>query len=290
MTLKPADTSALILSLKSICFEAGKVIRDIYQSKTAIIESKADLSPVTSADIAAHTIIVSSLAKLTPDIPVLSEEDSEDVQRQRHTWNTFWCVDPLDGTREFIEGTGEFTVNIALISQGVSILGMIYSPMSDTYYWGEPTNSHVCCAYKQVGRQAVISIQTRVVAKDKPLMVTASRRHGQKQQHIAFSLLSNYFKDVSALVCGSSIKMCKIAEGQADIYPRLHPTCEWDTAAADAILSAAGGAILDANTLRPLKYNQRATLINPSFIALGDKDFPKKLLQQLSQQNQDGNT
>ena len=276
-----APLATVISSLKTISQDAGDAIMDIYQHADPGIEKKADNSPVTQADIKAHHIIEAGLKALAPDTPILSEEGHIEHE-ERLRWPTFWCVDPLDGTKEFIAKTGEFTVNIALIHNSEPVLGIVYCPTLETFYWGYHLGA-LSGAFKQQGPAESHKIKARSLADAKPLVVTASRRNGQANQASAHTLLENHFDQVEAVISGSSLKMCLVAEGSADIYPRLHPTCEWDTAAADAIVRAAGGCLIDAHSLAPLAYNKPDTLLNPWFFALADTEFPAHLLTQMSE-------
>ncbi|MGB0663097.1 MAG: 3'(2'),5'-bisphosphate nucleotidase CysQ [Pontibacterium sp.] len=273
--------ATLVDELNRISQAAGDAILNIYQHTDPGVEKKADNSPVTQADIAAHHIIEAGLTALTPTTPILSEEGHIEHQK-RLNWPTLWCVDPLDGTKEFIAKTGEFTVNIALIHNNEPVLGIVYCPTLETFYWGYHL-APLSGAFKQQGQAGSHEIKARSLADAKPLVVTASRRNGQANQASARALLEEHFDQVDAIVSGSSLKMCLVAEGSADIYPRLHPTCEWDTAAADAILRAAGGSLIDAHTQQPLRYNKPDTLLNPWFFALADTEFPAHLLTQMSE-------
>ncbi len=239
---------------------AGNAIMEIYQH-TFEVHNKADNSPVTAADMAAHHILVNGLSALTPSYPVLSEESGDDIKEQRLNWSTYWLIDPLDGTKEFIKRNGEFTVNIALIENGVPIMGIVYAPALDTLYWGELGRG----AFKQIGQSAIEPIHvTHIPTTDKGWRVVGSRSH----QTPEFSDFMQKLPEADIVAMGSSLKLCLIAEGKADLYPRLGPTSEWDTAAAHAIVIAAGGQVVEWPTLTPLTYNQRPeTLLNPYFIA-----------------------
>ena len=221
-------------------------------------ERKADASPLTAADLAAHRRIVAGLAALTPDIPVLSEESAAGCFEARRAWRRFWLVDPLDGTREFLKRNGEFTVNIALVVEGIATFGVIQQPVTGLVWHGAPGAG----AFRREG-DADVAIHVRTPAQA-PLRIAASRSHRDERTQALLDAMGG-----EAVACGSSLKFCRIAEGGIDLYPRFGPTSEWDTAAGQAILEAAGGAVLDPRG-RPLRYNQRETLLNGDFLAFGD--------------------
>ena len=262
----------LIQPLLQIARDAGDAIMEIYRQDDHGIEEKSDNSPLTRADMAAHRIIEQGLTALTPDIPQLSEESTEIAFSERSQWQRYWLIDPLDGTKEFIRRNDEFTVNIALIDNHQPVLGVICLPVSGICYFGSDNGG----AWKQKPGQAPIMIQTR--PHNSPLKVLASRRHKTDKETPVLQRLTEQFGTLQKDNYGSSLKMCVIAEGLADIYPRLYPTCEWDTAAAQAIVEAAGGLILD-DQLQPLRYNTKESLINPDFFVLGDTAFPVNLLK-----------
>jgi 3'(2'), 5'-bisphosphate nucleotidase len=247
----------------AIAREAGAAIMAVHTDDIAV-RAKADHSPVTAADLAAHRCIVAGLARLTADIPVLSEESAHTVPLdERRAWSRYWLVDPLDGTREFLKGNGEFTVNIALVEAGVPVFGVIQAPVSGTVWHGAPGQG----AFRRDG-DAQRAIATRRPATA-PLRVAASRSHLDART----AALLGRIGDHETVGLGSSLKFCLLAEGGMDAYPRLGPTSEWDTAAGQAILEAAGGSVHDMRG-RPFRYNQRDTLLNGDFIALGDPALP----------------
>ncbi|MES2857819.1 MAG: 3'(2'),5'-bisphosphate nucleotidase CysQ [Pseudomonadota bacterium] len=254
MRIEPELREAVI----AIARRAAGEILGVYESEFAITR-KDDRSPLTAADLAAHRCIVSGLAALTPDIPVLSEESRDIEIARRREWSTLWLVDPLDGTREFIKRNGEFTVNIALIEEGVATFGVIQQPVTGTLWHG----ARGAGAFRRDG-DSEGTIRVRLPAT-MPLRVAASRSHRDERTQALLDALP----DSEAVACGSSLKFCRIAEGGIDLYPRFGPTSEWDTAAGQAILEAAGGAVVDARG-RPLRYNQRDTLLNGDFLAFGD--------------------
>lgn len=262
------DQKTLAARLLHICELASAAILEIYQNADLQIQKKADNSPVTQADMAAHEIIKSALLELTPDIPQLSEEDASVAFSQRKLWPKFWCIDPLDGTKEFIHRNDEFTINIALIENHRPVLGIVYVPVTGTAYWGGTQVG----AWKQCKGAAPVHIRSRPLGEK--LVITASRRHGQEKNDKLLQPLSRHFRQISNKGVGSSLKMCLIAEGLADFYPRLFPTSEWDTAAGQAVVEAAGGRFVNASNLEPLTYNQKESLENPFFYVCGDPQFP----------------
>lgn len=261
----------LIQPLLKIARDAGDAIMAVYQQDDHGVEAKVDNSPLTQADLAAHRIIEQGLKALTPDIPQLSEEATTIPFSTRAGWQRYWLIDPLDGTKEFIRRNDEFTVNIALIEDHQPVMGVICLPVSGICYFGSRDGG----AWKQKPDQAPVMIQTR--AHSSPLKVLGSRRHKTDKETPVLERLTAQFGPLQKDSYGSSLKMCVIAEGLADLYPRLYPTCEWDTAAAQAIVEAAGGLILDSG-LQPLRYNMKESLINPDFYVIGDQGFPTGLL------------
>ena len=241
----------------NIAREAGKRILDVYE-RGFDVEQKGDGSPLTEADRAANEVIGTALARLTPDIPVLSEEAATVAYETRAGWKRFWLVDPLDGTKEFVSRNGEFTVNIALIEDGRPVLGAVYVPVVGMMYYACRGQG----AFKHKGGEPPRAVRARPRPVDKPIVV-ASRSHAG--EHLAAFLARLGPHDTVNM--GSSLKFCLVAEGAADVYPRLGPTMEWDTAAAQCIVEEAGGAVLDRHG-RPLAYN-KTDLHNPWFVAGG---------------------
>ncbi|HEY7883830.1 MAG TPA: 3'(2'),5'-bisphosphate nucleotidase CysQ [Cellvibrionaceae bacterium] len=248
---------------------AGDAMMTTFNNRAFLVDHKADQSPVTSADQAAHNCIVSALPALL-DIPILSEEGAQlDFAERRH-WARYWLIDPLDGTREFIQGRPEFTVNIALIEGGRPLLGAVYCPPEARLYvgnqvrhWG-PIGAFLCSGERWHLLSGGAFDSGRGVR-----LVTGHRQDSEQQQQLMVALSAWRLPVVSERL-GSSFKLCALAEGRFDFYPRLGPTNEWDIAAGQAVLEAAGGAVLNAETLQPLDYNQRETLLNPPFWALAD--------------------
>lgn len=253
-------------SLEDVCDlaeRAGNAILEVYHRDDFDIRSKADDSPLTAADLAAHRVIVDGLRALTPDIPVLSEESADIAWATRREWSRYWLVDPLDGTREFIKRNGEFTVNIALIEHGVATFGVIQQPVTGALWFGAPGHG----AWLREGRsERAIEVRRPALA---PLRVAASRSHRDGRTTALMARIGR----TEAIGLGSSLKFCRLAEGRMDVYPRFGPTSEWDTAAGQAILEGAGGLVVDPQG-RPFRYNQRDTLLNGDFIALGDPELP----------------
>jgi len=260
----------LLAAVEDIALAAGISILEIYnQTGTVAVDYKADASPITAADRRAHKLICSRLAILTPDIPVLSEESQLLEFAIRKNWQTYWLVDPLDGTKEFVKRNGEFTVNIALIENGRATLGVVHVPVKHSTYSGSLT-AGAFVTHGTADREKIVASQ--LAGSTVRLRVVASRSHRDAQLERLLQSLGDVFAEVEEVTMGSSLKMCLLAEGKADFYPRLAPTSEWDTAAAHAVLTAAGGEIVDLQ-FKPLRYNQKESLLNPYFLALGDPQF-----------------
>lgn len=250
-----APPEHLLHEIVALARSAGSAIMKIYQSDDINETSKADDSPLTRADLAAHQVIVEGLSKLTPGYPILSEEGAEIPYSERGKWMRFWLVDPLDGTKEFIKRNGEFTVNIALIEGGKPIMGVVYAPALDVCYFAE----HRAGAYVQRGTSAAQAIHVNASQAGETIKVVASRSHSDARTMALLERLGDY----ECISMGSSLKLCLVAEGVAHFYPRLGPTMEWDTAAAHAVVSEAGGTVCDA-TRMVLCYN-KPDLHNPQF-------------------------
>jgi len=252
----------LLKDVTAIAQQAGDAIMVVYTSDSFNVELKNDDSPLTRADIAANDIIVTALTELTPNIPILSEESEKIPYETRKQWTKFWLVDPLDGTKEFIKRNGEFTVNIALIENGKPILGVVYAPVLKHTYSGVEGLG----AFKKEKDNLISEIKTADYRTQK-LKVVASRSHAGPDLQSFLDSLGEY--DVISM--GSSLKLCLVAEGKAHVYPRLGPTMEWDTAAAHAIVNAAGGQVTNLEK-EPLQYNKE-NLLNPYFIVVGKPPF-----------------
>lgn len=247
----------------AIAQEAGQAIMQVY-SNGFDVTLKDDDSPVTAADLAADRVIQQGLRQLTPDLPILSEESPLVPWEQRQHWGAYWLVDPLDGTRDFVKRNGEFSVNIALIYQGAPAFGVVQSPVTGIV-WHAMRGE---LAYRRQGVHDTV-LRTRTPATA-PLRVAASRSHRSAETNALLARMG----DIETVVQGSSLKFCRIAEGGLDVYPRLAPTSEWDTAAGQCVLHAAGGAVLSVGTGKPFRYNRRPTLLNGDFMALGDTSLP----------------
>ena len=257
--LMPQTPESLLRPALDIARAAGDEILKIYETDFDV-ESKDDDSPLTAADMASHRTIVAGLEALTPDLPILSEESGEIPFETRAQWPRYWLVDPLDGTKEFIKRNGQFTVNIALIDGHRPVLGVVHVPVTQESYFG-------CAgagAFLKKGGAEEAPIQTASLSSG-PVRVVGSRSHrGQS--------LDNYLErlgDHELVPMGSSLKFCVVARGDADVYPRLGLTSEWDTAAAQAVLEAAGGGVVTLEG-EPLDYNAKADILNPFFIAFAD--------------------
>lgn len=256
------DLRTLSYEVLDIARQAGEEILRIYNSSFDV-KLKSDQTPVTDADIAADQLIHRLLNQLTPDIPVLSEEAESIPFEVRRQWSRYWLVDPLDGTREFIKRNDEFTVNIALIDQHRSILGVINAPALKLDYFAWQGGG----AYKAQKKQAEHAIYCRK-ANPEQLIIAGSRSHASNKLQNFIDNLTN----AELISMGSSLKSCLVAEGEADVYARLGLTSEWDTAAAQCIVEEAGGQILQTD-MSPMRYNTKDSLLNPEFFVIGDNSI-----------------
>ena len=252
------------IDIKDILFiakEAGKEILKIYNDGKLfdVVDFKSDDSPLTLADQASHKIIEKELKSRYPETPILSEEGKQLSYDVRKKWSLFWLVDPLDGTKEFIKRNGEFTVNIALIKDGYPVLGVIYVPVTDTFYFG---NTLLSEAFKQIGSNDPTPLEVNN-KKDKRIAVQ-SRSHSSEEE----TAIMEKYNVTDSISVGSSLKFCMVAEGKADLYYRHGPTMEWDTAAGQAVLEASGGKVLRMEDNKRFFYN-REDLLNKSFICFG---------------------
>ncbi len=257
-----------LLKISNISIEAGRIILDFY-NKNLNITFKADESPLTQADLASHKLITDSIKKITPNIPILSEEEFIEWDL-RKKWKKYWLIDPLDGTKEFIKKNGEFTVNIALIENNRPILGVIYAPASNELYFAKKNfGSYKILTSKQLNtldNAKKISIK---INKTNKVKIIGSRSHSNP---ILQKWVSKNFNDFQILQKGSSLKFCLIAEGFADIYPRFGPTSEWDIAAGHIILEEAGGKLKSIDN-KEILYNEKEDILNPNFFAYNNIDF-----------------
>ncbi len=257
--------SPLAHNIVGIAIRAGEAILRVYHQEFEVT-AKEDQSPLTEADLAAHRIIRDSLAQLEPALPLLSEESAEIDFATRSGWPVYWLVDPLDGTKEFVNRNGEFTVNIALIRGHAPALGIVHVPVSGATYVGEPGRG----AWRSDIGGAFVPIEVRRPCAD-PVVVVGSRSHANPKLERYLAALGEH----ELVSMGSSLKFCRVAEGLADFYPRLGPTSEWDTAAAQAVVEGAGGQVVTLDG-RPLRYNLEDSVLNPEFLVIADpdRDFP----------------
>jgi len=256
----------LIKQIIEISKMAGKAIMRIYETDFKVIV-KNDESPLTQADLASNEIICNSLREITPTIPILSEESSEISFTERSKWDEYWLIDPLDGTKEFIKRNGEFTVNIAFIKNKNPILGIIFVPVTGEIYWGCRDFGSF---YQDNNFSEKITVSNNQSASTK---IVSSRSHVSPET----KELLNKIGDYELINKGSSLKLCLVARGLADVYPRLGPTCEWDIAAGHAIVSNAGGVLMNISGEK-IQYNKKEDYLNPYFIAASNKTIAKKYI------------
>jgi 3'(2'), 5'-bisphosphate nucleotidase len=253
----------LLPQIVSLSHAAGDAIMKIYSSDDFGTTYKDDNSPLTKADTAAHQLIVKGLKALNPDVPVLSEESKQIDYETREMWSSYWLIDPLDGTKEFLKRNDEFTVNIALIQDGVPVLGVVFAPALDFSYFAAKDAD----AFRQDGNTEPVPIRVGDYRKGQ-LKVMITRSHSSPE-------LMEFLKkvgDCEIVSAGSSLKLCRVADGGAHFYPRLGPTMEWDTAAAQCVVEQAGGAVTDLSG-DPLRYN-KPDLLNPYFMVTGSPPYP----------------
>ncbi len=256
--MPPAD---LIEDLKRIARQAGQIILDIYQREADFqVQAKADASPLTMADQQANAYICEALSNLPLQFPIISEENREIPFAERSQFERCWLVDPLDGTKEFVSRNGDFTVNIALINDNGLELGVVYVPVHDELYWAVRKQG----AFSEKNGQTSKLACAKFGLKDEGLALVASRSHLNEETQFVIT----QFAKPTLVSRGSSLKFLMLATGEAHVYPRLAPTMEWDTGAAQIILEEAGGAVIDHETGLPLQYN-KVSLRNPAFIAYG---------------------
>jgi 3'(2'), 5'-bisphosphate nucleotidase len=248
-------------ALLELAREAGEAILSVYRSSFDVME-KGDKSPLTAADLASHRVICAGLERLAPGVPVLSEESAAESYETRVAWRRYWLVDPLDGTREFVSRNGEFTVNIAMIEDHRPLLGVVLAPDKGVAYVGGEGLGAMRIEPSGERRAIHVDRPHRV-----PVRVVGSRSHAGDS---LARFLAN-LGDHELVSMGSSLKLCLVAQGAADVYPRLGPTSEWDTAAAQAVVEGAGGQVTDTER-RPLRYNTKASLLNPYFLVFGDAE------------------
>jgi len=251
----------LIEPLVTLARQAGDAILEVYATDFDV-QAKADDSPLTQADMASNRVIDAGLRALTPDLPIISEETGLPDFGERGQWSRYWLIDPLDGTKEFVKRNGEFTVNIALIDNHRPVLGIVHVPVMNKTY----TGCDGCGSSVRTGDEDPREISVSPVSAS-PVRVVGSRSHRGASLDAFFEALG----EIEIHPMGSSLKFCVVAEGNADIYPRLGPTSEWDTAAAQAVVEQAGGAVVELDG-RPLSYNAKADILNPHFLVRGPQD------------------
>lgn len=245
----------LLPAVITIAKEASKAVMEVYERDEIAVTQKSDDSPLTAADTAANAIIIDGLRRLSPILPIISEESLKHAA-DRQSSNAVWIVDPVDGTKEFIKRTGEFTVNIALVENGVPVLGVVSAPAVDTLFYGAAGIG----AYKQIGDGPVFELTKREPRKDPIVAISASHPSDETAAWMA----EHGFTQTK--VAGSSLKICYVADGTVDVYPRLGPQSEWDIAAGDAVLRAAGGKLTVYETGEPMTYN-KDEMLTPFYIA-----------------------
>jgi 3'(2'), 5'-bisphosphate nucleotidase len=261
ITINENLLSSLLPQVIELVKQAGKEILEVAE-QCIDIDCKLDSTPVTNADLAANHLIVSGLSNFSSKFPVLSEESTKIPFSQRQAWTTYWLVDPLDGTREFINNNGEYSINIALIHEHEAIFGVIYAPVQGVIYYAYQGAG----AYKIDGLDEIQQIHVKNKRRT-PLIIACGNHHpGDDFEHFVKQL-----GEVEFIPMGSSIKSCLVADGSADLYARLGPTSEWDTAAAQIIVEEAGGGLTDVN-MQPLTYNTKDSLLNPHFLVFGDEN------------------
>lgn len=258
----------LLAAVQALAVRAGEAILAIYGDESRWqVQTKGDDSPLTAADLVAHEVIAAGLAGLALQAPLLSEESAPEDLARRREWRRFWLVDPLDGTKEFLARNGEFSVNIALVDGHDVVLGVVHAPVTGV--------SHVaargCGAFRiEHGVWRAIHVAPLPASGERPLRLSVSRRHGDGPLQRFEAAVGLAMGSVHSVPAGSAFKICLVAEGLADAYPRFGPTSEWDTAAAQIVLEEAGGHLL-APDGRPFRYNLRDTLLNGSFLAVGSE-------------------
>lgn len=265
------DPLNLVDPVVEIAGKAAVKIMQVYEDGNFTVEKKENLTPITEADILSNDLIVDALKQLTPGIPVLSEEDEQFDFETRKTWDLYWLVDPLDGTRDFIHRSGEFCINIALIQQHSPILAVIFSPVMKTCYTASVGNGAWFIGAD--GKKHAISVSSWPI--NDPIRVIVSNHARSKR----IAPLCQFLGKHELIRCGSALKFCSIAEGSAEIYPRFGPISEWDTAAGQCILECAGGAVIDLNG-QSLRYNTKKDLLQPSFLAVSDKKAACEILKE----------
>ena len=260
------DRVQLLESVVQLVRAAGAVIMAVYAREFAV-ETKADDSPLTEADMSSHRVLVAGLAALSPAMPIVSEESGLADFEERRQWTRYWLIDPLDGTKEFIARNGEFTVNVALMENGRPTLGCVGVPAQQVLYAGDVQRG----VAQRIAADGTSVLRTRTMQAGRQVAAVASRRHGGERLELLLQALTASLGPIELKNVGSALKLCLVAQGDADLYPRLGPTSEWDIAAAEAVLVAAGGAVTTFAG-KPLQYNKR-DILNPEFLAVADPDY-----------------
>lgn len=269
-----------IEKINQIALDAGNSILEIYQryifNRQLKIEKKADKSPLTEADIKAHSIIAASLKKLTPDVPIFSEEGAQPKFSERKNWDYYWLIDPLDGTKEFIHKNGEFTVNIAFINHHRPVLGVVYAPATDALWYGAEQSG----AYKKEGNQKPEKIQPAGIPEFQNTEKSSTWKIAGSRSHASLKLKKyiRRFSSSKIIAMGSSLKICKVADGNIHLYPRFNAVNEWDIAAGHAVLLAAGGDIIDLRSGQSVEYNKNESIATPPFFAAGREILENELI------------
>ncbi|MFT6387527.1 MAG: 3'(2'), 5'-bisphosphate nucleotidase [Cellvibrionaceae bacterium] len=273
---------ALLNKVAELAQSAGELIMEVYQRDSGFTAyAKPDDSPLTEADLLAHRYLFDQLRVLTPEIPVLSEEGELPEFKVRHQWSCYWLIDPLDGTKEFVSRNGEFTVNIALIAGHKPVLGVVYAPALKTLYKAINNGSSIDGAFYadlnisdtalcDLGEPISVEPIENRIGQRLPIRILTSRHHMKSSVKILCDKIQSKFGFIEISAIGSSLKLCFVASGKADLYPRLGPTSEWDTAAAQAIVEAAGGLVLDGD-FKSLRYNLKDSVLNPDFYVFANK-------------------
>lgn len=269
----------LCSEVEQIARQAGQAILELYRSGQYKKQLKEDETPVTSADYAAHRILMDKLTELTPNCPVLSEEQADISLTERQSWSRYWLVDPMDGTQEFVSGTGDFSTMIAFIDNGEPVLGLVYAPVTDICYFATKGGG----AFKRHGTMAATPIHCQHYAEP-PTQIRIAVSRVQKEAKLR-RVLSDQFQYTLIPLGSASLKSCLVAEGLADCYIRLGPTGEWDVGAPLVILNEAGGELLDLS-LNPMSFNCHESLLNPDFIGIGDGSLPwNEIISTIPQNN-----
>ena len=250
-------------SVLQLVRDAGAAIMQVYAQDFAV-ETKADNSPLTEADMRSHRVLVAGLGALTPVLPIISEESGLADYEQRRQWASYWLIDPLDGTKEFVARNGEFTVNVALMEDGRPTFGCVGVPAQGLLYCGDVAGGIAV----RVSADGSTTLRARRMSPGRQVAAVASRRHGGERLELLLKTMETTYGPIELKNVGSALKLCLVAQGDADVYPRLGPTSEWDIAAAEAVLVAAGGAVTTFAG-EPLQYN-KPDILNPEFLAVAD--------------------